>query len=112
MAHIEEIEEQEEIVSTHIESLHGDRDSDSTACTPNMGTKMYSTPTKVQIVDLYAVGSEEPEEFEINPLPEVPFVHSITLRGTEGRIVCVRGMFDSGAMVNTMCSSIYETIKH
>lgn len=72
---------------------------------------MYSTPTEMQIIDLYAVGSE-PEEFEINPLPEVPFVDSITLKGTEGRIVRVRGVFDSSTMVNTMCSSVYNKIKH
>jgi hypothetical protein len=108
-AHIKEIEEQEEIVPAHIESPCGDKDSDSTACTPNTGAEMYSTPTEMQIVDLYTVGSEEPEELEINPLPEVPFMHSIALKGG---IVCIWGVFDSGAMVNAMCSSVYKIIKH
>jgi hypothetical protein len=73
---------------------------------------MYSTPTEIQTIDLYAVGSEEPDEFEINPFPEVPFMHSIALKGIKGRIVHVQGMFNSGMMVNAMCSSIYENVKH
>jgi len=53
-ARIDEIEEKEMIVPAHIESLCGDKDLDSTACT---------LPNELQIVDLYAVGSEEPDEF-------------------------------------------------
>jgi len=73
---------------------------------------MYSTPTKIQTIDLYTVGLEEPDEFEINPFSKVPFMHSIALKGTKGRIVHVQGVFDSGTMVNAMCSSVYENIKH
>lgn len=102
-AHIKEIEEQEEIVPAHIESPCGDKDLDSTACTP---------PNELQIVDLYTVGSEEPNEFEISPLPEVPFIHGIAVNGPRGSVVRVRGVFDSGAMVNAMCSAIYDKIKH
>ncbi|KIM79279.1 hypothetical protein PILCRDRAFT_74433, partial [Piloderma croceum F 1598] len=64
------------------------------------------------IVDLYTVGSEEPDEFEISPLPEVPFVHGIVVNGPHGSVVRVRGVFDSGAMVNAMCSAVYDNIKH
>ena len=90
-----------------------DKDSDSTACTPtDQGAEMYSTSTKIQTIDLYTVGLEEPDEFEINPFSKVPFMHSIALKGTKGRIVHVQGVFDSGTMVNAMCSSVYENIKH
>ena len=108
-AHISNIEEQEEIVPAHVESPHGDKDSDSTACTP---AEMYIPSTEIQTLDLYTVGSGEPEEFEISPFPEVPFIHSIALSGLNGGIVQVRGVFDSGALVNAMCSSVYGNIKH
>ena len=112
-AHISEIEEQTEAVPACVESALGDKDSDSTACTPaTLGTKMYIPSTEIQTVDLYTVGSEEPDEFEISPLPEVPFVHGITVNGPKGSFVRVRGVFDSGAMVNAMCSAVYDSIKH
>ena len=73
---------------------------------------MYVPSTEIQVVDLYTVGSEEPDEFEISPFPEVPFVHGVTLNGPGGNIVRIRGVFDSGAMVNAMCSSVYGKVKH
>ena len=73
---------------------------------------MYIPSTEIQTLDLYTVGSGEPEEFEISPFPEVPFIHSIALSGLNGGIVQVRGVFDSGALVNAMCSSVYGNIKH
>lgn len=113
MAHIGEIEEQMEVVPACVESALGDKDSDSTACTLAMlGTKMYIPSTKIRTVDLYTVGSEEPDEFKISPLPEVPFIHRIAINRLKGSIVQVRGVFDSGAMVNTMCSTVYDSLKH
>ena len=89
MAHINEIEEID-MVPTCIELASGDKDLDSTACTlENLGTKVYIPPTELQIVDLYTVGSEEPDKLEISPLPEVPFMHGITVNGPQGHIVCV-----------------------
>ena len=112
MAHINEIEEID-MVPACVKLASGDKDLDSTACTlENPGTKVYIPPTELQIVDLYTVGSEEPDELEISPLPEVPFVHGITVNRPQGRIVHVWGMFNSGAMVNAMCSAIYNSIKH
>ena len=101
------------MVPACVKSASGDKDLDSTACTlENLGTKVYILPTELQSVDLYTVGSEEPDELEISPLPEVPFVHGITVNGPQGRIVRVWGVFDSGAMVNAMCSAVYDSIKH
>jgi hypothetical protein len=102
MACIEEIEEKEKVVPAHIELPCGDEDLDSAACTP---------PNELQIVDLYTVASEELNEFEISPLPEVPFVHGIVVNGLCDSVVRVRGVFDSRAMVNTMCSAVYNNIK-
>jgi hypothetical protein len=101
MAHISEVEEMETVPAC-VELASRDKDLDSTACT---------TPNELQLVDLYTVGSEEPEKFEINPLPEVPFVHGIAVNGPRGSIVRIRGVFDSGAMVNVMCSTVYDKIK-
>ena len=103
MAHIDEIVEKERIVPMHTRSLCGDKDLDSTTCT---------SPNELQLVDLYTVGSEELEEFKIHPLPEVPFVHRITVNGAHGCIIHIRGVSSSSAMVNAMCSTVYDKIKH
>ena len=111
--HNSNIEEKVEVVPASVESSLGDTDPDSTACIPTTsGTELYIPSTEMHIVDLYAVGSEEHEVLEINPIPEVPFVHSIALIGINGGKVRVRGVFDSGAMVNAMCSSVYSKVKH
>jgi len=101
-AHISEVEEMETVPAC-VESAPRDKDLDSTTCT---------LPAELQIVDLYTVGSEEPDEFEINPLPEVPFVHGVAVNGPRGSVVRVRGVFDSRAMVNAICSAVYDNIKH
>jgi len=112
-AHISEIEEHSETVPASVELLLGDMDSDSAVCTPaTLGGKMYIPSTEIQVVDLYTVGSEEPNEFETSPFPEVPFVYGVTLNGPGGNIVCIWGVFDSGAMVNATCLSIYGKVKH
>ena len=77
-AHISDIEEHIKPVPICVESALGDNNLDSAACTP---------PTELKPVDLYAVGSEEPEEFKIDPLPEVPFVHGIAAHGPCGSVV-------------------------
>src|ERR1700683_1848710 len=60
-AHNSNIEEKIEVVPASIEeSLHGDMDPDSTACTQTMsGAEMYLPATEMNIVDLYTVGLEE-----------------------------------------------------
>ena len=78
------------MVPACIKWASGDKDLDSTACTlENPGTKVYIPPTGLQIVDLYTVGSKEPDKLEISPLPEVPFMHGITVNGLQGHIVHV-----------------------
>ncbi|KIJ66664.1 hypothetical protein HYDPIDRAFT_59664, partial [Hydnomerulius pinastri MD-312] len=41
-----------------------------------------------------------------------PFLHSITLQGPKGEQTRVRALFDDGAMVGAMCSSIFHAVKH
>ena len=71
---------------------------------------MYLPATEMNIVDLYTVGLEELEVLEINPILEVPFVHSITLNEPNGGNVCVWGVFNSGTMVNAMCFLVYSKV--
>jgi hypothetical protein len=111
--HAPEIEKHDEKVPASVELPLGDTDLDSPVCTPTTtGAELYTSPTEIQVVDLYTVGSDEPEEFKISPFTEVPFVHGISLNGPKGSVVHVRGVFDSGAMVNAMCSSVYNKVKH
>ena len=88
-------------------------DLDSAVCTLNtLGAPMYIPSTEIQVLDLYTVGVEELEEFTISPFLEVPFMHGVTLNSLSGSIVRIWGVFDSGAMVNAMCSSVYSRVKH
>jgi len=41
----------------------------------------------------------------------VPFIHTIKLEGPRGEVVRVRGLFDEGALVNAMCSTVFEKVK-
>ena len=35
----------------------------------------------------------------------------INLEGPKGKVVCIWGLFDDGALVNIMCSSVFDKIK-
>jgi hypothetical protein len=103
----------EETVPERVESPLGDKDSDTTDQTPDMpGAELYIRSNEIQVADLYNVGSEEPKEVEIKAFKEVPFVHPIILNGPRGENIRVRGVFDSGAMVNAMCTAVFAKIKH
>ncbi|KIK43908.1 hypothetical protein CY34DRAFT_54109, partial [Suillus luteus UH-Slu-Lm8-n1] len=41
-----------------------------------------------------------------------PFTHSVSLEGPRGEIVRIQGLFDDGAMISAMCTSIYDKVKH
>ncbi|KAG2336352.1 hypothetical protein BDR05DRAFT_896846, partial [Suillus weaverae] len=42
----------------------------------------------------------------------VPFIHQITLNRPKGEAVRVRALFDDGAMVAAMCTSVFDKVKH
>jgi hypothetical protein len=42
----------------------------------------------------------------------VQFIHHIILKGPQGKGVRIQALFDDGDMVDTMCSSIFQKIKH
>ena len=43
---------------------------------------------------------------------EVPFIHNIQILGPKGEIIRVRALFDGGAMVAAMCTSIFYKVQH
>ncbi|KAJ7432600.1 hypothetical protein B0H11DRAFT_2260315 [Mycena galericulata] len=72
----------------------------------NTLTPMYPL-SKSHIVDLYAVGIEEwPRR------ASVPFICGIEVEGPQGELERIRALEDDGAMVNVMCTLLYEAIKH
>jgi hypothetical protein len=63
----------------------------------------------LDIIDLYAVGCEPKVADETRQT--LPFIHQVGLKGMRGEIVRVRGLFDDGAMVSAMCSTVFNKIK-
>ncbi|KAG2743095.1 hypothetical protein P692DRAFT_20700954, partial [Suillus brevipes Sb2] len=64
------------------------------------------------IVDLYTAGHATTTKDLLDSKEAVPFTHSVSLEGPQGETVRVRGLFDDGAMISAMCTSIYEKVKH
>jgi hypothetical protein len=65
--------------------------------------------TEIDIVDLYAVG-HEPKVVD-KKQNSIPFIHQLELQGSQGEITRIRGLFDDGAMVSVMCSTIFAKVK-
>ncbi|THH13172.1 hypothetical protein EW146_g7017 [Bondarzewia mesenterica] len=59
------------------------------------------------IIDLYTVADPNSPNKQCTP-----FVHEISLDGPNGEVVRMRSLFDDGAMVGAMCSTIFAKIKH
>ena len=59
---------------------------------------------KDQTVNLYSTSVEQPNT--------APFMHNICLLGPKGERIRVRALFDDGAMVSAMCSTVFNMIKH
>jgi hypothetical protein len=59
------------------------------------------------IVDLYTVGASEE-----NAKVTRPFVHQVELQGTKRDAVHIQGLFDDGALVNSICSSVFKKLRH
>ena len=92
---------------------------------PRVGDMQYSPPTdfslsnrlkkhvitpsqlKYDVIDLYTVGEKDG-----NTATTRPFIHQVELQGTKGGLVYLKGLFDNGAMVNAICSSIFGKLSH
>jgi hypothetical protein len=66
----------------------------------------------IEIVDLYSVGHPHTSKPQLENGEAIPFIHRIELEGPQGEIVRIRALFDDGAMVSAMCTSIFEKVKH
>jgi hypothetical protein len=58
-------------------------------------------------VDLCVIGGTPSEEEPTNP-----FVHPVELRGEAGDMVKIDGLFNDGAMVNSICEKIFALMKY
>jgi hypothetical protein len=78
----------------------------------NSWTTPVTSPVEtIQIVDLYMVGHVKATRQHVET-EAVPFLHQVSLEGPKGEIVRVRALFDDGAMVGAMCTSIFNKVKH
>ena len=64
------------------------------------------------VIDLYSAGHITTSKDRTEGGEAVPFIHQIILEGPNGEKVRVRALFNDGAMVGAMCTSIYHRIKH
>ena len=69
------------------------------------------TWANLSVIDLYAVGQEDDTWVSLKE-KEVPFMHWLWLHGPQCKLVRVNTLFDGGAMVGAMCSSVFKNIKH
>ena len=62
----------------------------------------------IHLADIYTMGSESKgKELEESQL----FVHGVKLHGPKEEIVRLKGVFDDGAMINTMDSGVFKKIE-
>lgn len=69
---------------------------------------MYDSPCIIDLADIYTVGAESGKQIEESK----PFVHRVQLQGPKGEKVRLKGIFDGGAMINTIDTNIFKTVKH
>ena len=67
---------------------------------------MQSRNEQFNIVDLYSM--DDGEVYQNCS----PFLQHISFAGPQGEIVRVKALFDEGAMVSAMCTSVFEQAKH
>ncbi|KAJ7649206.1 hypothetical protein B0H17DRAFT_1215420 [Mycena rosella] len=70
-------------------------------------TPMYA-PSNSHVVDLYTVGIEDGRPKRASVPFILPFICGIEVEGLRGELVRIRALEDDGAMVNVMCTTLYE----
>lgn len=71
-----------------------------------------SVEPKSNLIDLYSVGHALVLQKWEEGKDEVPFKQMLQLKGPQGETVHISALFDGGAMVGAMCSSIFHMVKH
>ena len=69
------------------------------------------THTNSSVTDLYTVGDEDKTWMSLKG-KEVLFMHWLWLNRPQVEVVRVNALFDGGAMVGAMCSSVFNKVKH
>jgi hypothetical protein len=69
-----------------------------------------STNMNDDISDLYSI--EHLKTTKNITVEEVPFVHNIRIIGPKGEVALIKALFNGGAMVNAMCTSAFNRVKH
>lgn len=64
-----------------------------------------------ETVDIYTA-SAQADDADSKSNKTVPFVQNITIDNVNGERIRVRALFDDGAMINAMCTTVFETVKH
>jgi hypothetical protein len=67
---------------------------------------MQPASKQCNIIDLY---SADEEEVHHNCQP---FLHYVSFAGPKGEIIRVKALFDEGAMISAMCTTVFDSIKH
>ena len=70
---------------------------------------VHDTDVEYMVIDLYAV---RPESHEIQKKGIKPFIHQVKLHGPGNERIQVWGLFDNGAMVDAMSTTMYSQVKH
>src|ERR1700679_3064121 len=78
---------------------------------PTLDVDMDTVLTNDNVIDLYSIGHEETEELRTMGV-EVPFKHTLQIKGEQGEVVRISALFDGCAMVAAMCLSVFEKVKH
>jgi hypothetical protein len=65
----------------------------------------------IEPISLYSVDHDKLTR-TMHDEKEMPFKHSIQIHGPENDIIQIQALFDGGAMVAAMCTSIFNAIRH
>ena len=71
------------------------------------GPSVATDKCNMNLIDLYSVGHMLVLEKWKPGKDKVLFKQLLQLKGPQGEIVCVSALFDGGAMVGAMCTSVF-----
>jgi len=77
-----------------------------------VGPNVPNDKQNVNLIDLYSVGHMSVLEQRKAGGDVVPFNQMLQLKGPQGETVHISALFDGGAVVGAMCSSVFQKVKH
>ena len=73
---------------------------------PGYNVDVTVDKSQQELIDLYSVRHESTTPHDI------PFTHPIAIHGHTGRRIRLNALFDEGALVAAMCTTVFHKIKH